>query len=611
MVYFMSDPPLSTNEDGANASAPRRRKWLTYSFLGLLVAMTLLSALVPTILSTPLGRSVVVGAINESVRGSVTIDALSLSWLGGQSIRGLEILDPAGAKVGRLEELSTELTLFEALQRKLSLGETMVRGLSADLVVDESGVNNLTQALEPDQPSKPGAAPLAVPFTGNIELADAYMTVKTSNTEPVVFDGLAGAMRIEPTGRLLDVALQGRSRQGDKTGTFNITGQISGLIAPDGALSPQTAQGSLQANVEDLPIDSVDGMLGLKGLLSAAAGNAANLKIQASGTAEVQDLLITAHSPNIQAEVAAQLNQDRFVLTQPASVRLAVTPNLFEALTKTDRGEAALRLIEPFSLSLEAEKLDLSISDFSLAGVALRGKVEVDQPIQLTTPDLGEVTIRSLNALVDTERLAESVSIELDAEAVSQNETGKLTARATLDRMVNEAGAVQLDKMGADVVADFSNVPTLLIDQIAHQNGLLVALLGPKMGLSARAVSTGPDQIDATLTLDAGPLNATDIKLSLADSLVLTEPAQVRYLLSPQVAHRILGEDTGYALQQPAGLVLEVQAFSAPRPMAGAPVFSTRRNRDSRFFDRRAAGTFRCRRFRYAPGRRSSLRIEC
>ena len=57
-------------------------------------------------------------------------------------IRGLEILDPAGAKVGRLEELSTELTLFEALQRKLSLGETMVRGLSADLVVDESGVNN-------------------------------------------------------------------------------------------------------------------------------------------------------------------------------------------------------------------------------------------------------------------------------------------------------------------------------------------------------------------------------------------------------------------------------------------------------------------------------------
>ena len=60
-----------------------------------------------------------------------------------------------------------------------------------------------------------------------------------------------------------------------------------------------------------------------------------------------------------------------------------MTPNLFEALTKTDRGEAALRLIEPFSLSLEAEKLDLSISDFSMVcRVALRGEVEVDQPIQ-------------------------------------------------------------------------------------------------------------------------------------------------------------------------------------------------------------------------------------
>ena len=82
---------------------------------------------------------------------------------------------------------------------------------------------------------------------------------------------------------------------------------------------------------------------------------------------------------------------------------------------------------------------------------------------------------------------------------MSQNETAKLTARATLDRMVNEAGAVQLDKMGADVVADLSNVPTLLIDQITRQNGLLVALLGPKMDLSVTAVSTGagPDRCHA------------------------------------------------------------------------------------------------------------------
>ena len=132
----MSKTPLSTREDGADPAARRRPRWLTYGLVALPSALVLMVVLFPAFLSTALGRGVIEGAINDTVRGSVTIDALSLSWLGGQSVRGVEILDPTGNRVGRLEELSTELTLLEAIQRKLSLGQTLVRGLSADVVVD-------------------------------------------------------------------------------------------------------------------------------------------------------------------------------------------------------------------------------------------------------------------------------------------------------------------------------------------------------------------------------------------------------------------------------------------------------------------------------------------
>ena len=564
------------NKDLGNGSSTARRgpKWLIYGLSGLLLTLGLLAVLIPTILSTSLGRGLLVGVINDTVRGSVAIDTLSLSWLGGQSIRGVEILDPTGKTVGRVEEVSTELTLLKAIQRDLSLGRTTIRGLTAEIIVDESGLNNLTEALEPKRPSTRGAAPVLVPITGNIELTDARMTVTTSHAEPALFEDLAGTMRIGSADRVLDVGLQGHSQQGDKTGEFKITGQVTDLIAPDGTLSLQTAKGNLEANVKDLPIGSVDGMLGLQGLLSAAAGESANLKIQASGTAQMQNLLITADSPNIQAEITAEINEDRFVLTQPASVHLTVTPSLFQAVTKTDRGKAALRLVEAFPLNLKAERFDLSITDFNLADIALLGSVEVNEPIQLAGGrELGEVTIRSFNASVASERVAETVSIKLDGEAVSQNKPGKLDVQATLDQMINLQGTLQLDKMRADVVANLTSVPTLLIDQIISQNGRLVNLLGPKVDLSARVKSSGSGQIDSILTVDAGPLKAKDITLSLTDSLVLTKPAEIHYLMSPEVVRRMLGEDVGIGLQQPSDLVLEVRAFSAPRPKAGEPVF--------------------------------------
>ena len=565
---------MNKTPGNTSSTARRGRKWLIYGLFALLLTAGLLAALIPTILSTPFGRGVLVGAINDTVRGSVAIDTLSLSWLGGQNIRGVEILDPTGKTVGRLEEVSTELTLLNALQRDLSLGRTTIRGLTAELIVDESGENNLAQALEPRQPSTAGSTPVLLPITGNIELTDARMTVTTSYAEPALFEDLSGTMRIKPVERAFDVGLQGRSRQADKTGEFKITGQVSDIFTPDGSLSLQTAKGNLEANVKDLPIDSVDGMLGLQGLLSAAAGESANLNIQASGTTQVQSLLITTDSPNIQAKIAAEINEDRLVLTQPASVQFNVTPNFFQALGKTDEGEAALRLVEAFPLKLEAERFDAFLTEFSLADVALRGSVEVNKPIQLTGGrELGEVAIRSLQVSVDSERVAEKINIKLDGEAVSQNKTGKFNIQATLDQLINPQGTLQLEKMRADAVANLTNVPTVLIDQIAHQNGQLVNLLGPNVDLSANVKSSGSDQIDSTLTVDAGPLKVKDITLSLTDSLVLTKPAEIRYLMSPEVLRRMVGEDVTLGLEQPTDLVLEVRSFSAPRPKPGEPVF--------------------------------------
>ncbi len=571
----MSNPGSTiNNETDAPATARRGRKWVTYTVLGVLLAVGLLAALAPTLLSTSWGRGLIVGAINDGIRGSVSIDTLSLNWLGGQEIRGVAVADPSGRTVARLDELSTELTLLQAVRARLSLGLTTIRGLTAELIVDESGDNNLSRALEPTHAVTEETGPILIPLTGNIELSDVRVTVTAPNTQPVVFEGLAGNLRVDPVERTLDVGLQGRSRQGEKAGEFALTGQVLGLIAADGSLTPHTARGSLEANVQDLPIDGIDGMLGLQGLLSAAVGKSANLELRASGTAETQQLTAAAESPNLQAAIAARVQQEQLALTEPATLRLNVQPSLFQALTKPAEGEAALRLVEAFPLNVRANQLNFSVADFNPGKLALRAGVDAQRPIRLAGgPEVGEVAIRNLTAAIDSEGLAETVRFALDGEAVTQNKPGNLKVQGTLSQLFDPQGRLQPDRMRADAEANLTSVPTALVDQLSGQEGLLVDLLGPKMNVQALVKSSGPERIDGTLNLDAGPLRAQDVALSISDAIVLAKPAEIRYRLSPEVVRRLLGKEQTLALQQPAAIVVQLQALSAPRPKVGEAVF--------------------------------------
>ena len=311
-------------ELGQGGSTAQTGKALVTTLAGLLVLLVLLVALAPTVMSTPMGRGLLVGAINDSLRGSVAIDDLSLNWLSGQQIRGAALFDPDGKPVVRLAEFSTELTLLQAVRRQLTLGKTVVRGITANVIVDESGDSNLSRALASPEPEAESAA-LVIPITGNITLDDSRISVAAPGVEPVVFDELTGMLVLGSGDQPLRVELKGRSRQGDSAGAFTISGEAAKLIAADGALTPQTAQGKLDVDVQEFPVDGLDRLLGLHGVLSAGLGKRANLVIRAAGTATAQDLAITARTPNLQLGLKGRMDQTRFELAEPAVARLQVT----------------------------------------------------------------------------------------------------------------------------------------------------------------------------------------------------------------------------------------------------------------------------------------------
>jgi autotransporter translocation and assembly factor TamB len=95
--------------------APRKRGRWWKILLAVVVLLIVLILLAPTILSTGMGKNIVLGQINRRVPGKVTADSLSLGWFSGASVKNLEMKNDQGTSVVSLEAVDTPITLWNVL----------------------------------------------------------------------------------------------------------------------------------------------------------------------------------------------------------------------------------------------------------------------------------------------------------------------------------------------------------------------------------------------------------------------------------------------------------------------------------------------------------------
>lgn len=568
----MNEYDHQSNESRKRAAAPRRGRRYLWILLGLLLVLLAVAAAAPSLLSTPPVRDAALGWYNRSIAGEVSAADVSLSWLGGQSAREVVIRDARGEAVLRLGGFETDLTLVDALRGRFTLGRTVASGLDIDLRFAGDGTSNLAGALAGEPGTETGDGGLVAPVTGNMTLVDGRVAVSAPGIDPIVLENLSGDVTMAGLDSPVRVKFSGQSRQGDLQGSIDLDGQIDDLFS-NGELTPGSATATVNAGIEDLPVDALDRLLGFRGMLSAALGDRTSVNVRAGGDADSQDISIDARSPNAALNLEGNIADGRFRLRSPAGARLNVTPGLLDVVNSQGPGEPPARLAAPVPLELQIESLDVPLDNFTPAGIALEASLSAGDAVRLAGIDnLGELSINDLQLLVSSPGLGDRIHMSLAGKPVTRDGSGELTLEADIQKLIDDAGNVQLARATVAAQSTITGIPTAVIDSALQQNGLLVDAAGDVFALELNA-DTDPDgRINISASLDSERVRTGPVQLVVDEQIALAKPARLQLAVTPSLWRRLLGDDA-LQLTQPSEWILELETLTAPIPGGEAPAF--------------------------------------
>src|SRR5262245_7452724 len=135
----------------------RRRRW-PWVVLALFLVPMLLVALAPTLISTGIGRSTIVGIVNDNINGYAEIGGLSLGWFSPIEAHDVKVYSEDKRLILDVPRAKINLSLMNAIRQKFVLGDDSQIDVASFIGhVDENGKTNLEKL-----PKAKSAAPKPV-----------------------------------------------------------------------------------------------------------------------------------------------------------------------------------------------------------------------------------------------------------------------------------------------------------------------------------------------------------------------------------------------------------------------------------------------------------------
>ena len=210
----------------------------------------ILLLLLPVYLSSGSGNEFILNKINSAGVGTVSAEAISISWFSGIEIDSLRFVDPSGARRVSVSKIRMQLSYLKLMRRRLVFGKTTITAPSVE--IDHVRQKPLGQSTLGDAALGPVAAPL---LAEKIELivTDGVFVI-TSAERSLKLDDINLSLNLQraPELSLFDLSL---AVMGD--GEKAVIKASGGVTVPAMDESPDNIAGSAAIDVETLDLESL------------------------------------------------------------------------------------------------------------------------------------------------------------------------------------------------------------------------------------------------------------------------------------------------------------------------------------------------------------------
>lgn len=144
--------PSAAAEDRNDSNDPcasrKKGRWFR-RLLKILILIAMLVLVAPWVASIQPVRGWILSSYNSSIRGSIDVESLSLSWFSAPAVTGLVVRDPNGQAVLTAPEVQTDKSLLSLAAGPMSFGRVEIRNPNLVLIEKPGGDYTISDAFAP------------------------------------------------------------------------------------------------------------------------------------------------------------------------------------------------------------------------------------------------------------------------------------------------------------------------------------------------------------------------------------------------------------------------------------------------------------------------------
>lgn len=439
--------------------------------LGILLFLLLL--LTPALLSTQWGKERLIAFLQQPGMREISLEELSLSWLGPQQIKKIKITLPKEQFSLSVDALSTSTPLWNLLLPKKDLKKVTI----------DSPHFSIAQHSSADRPKPAKEQPVAFAaslekrapqfdpclidvhevfhptFKGTFTIRNGALIVTTLTQEKLSLTDLESSLIFSSYAAPDHLDLSAKVSEGNDSGSFSLQAKLSASHALQ-----------VEAVMQRFPLALVDSLFSgyapaYSGLLQEALGPSLDLSLRSLISKEQFSFSLQSSSQNFSAYIESQKEADAIAFLPSSRLSLSLSPQLIQRLaTLSPLFDHQLKQAAQLEIALQKLQFPLR-TDHSIhyCQSALQATLSLSSLSLLQKNSSSFVSFPALTLSLSTDNFQESLSAHLHSQMITQGTTAA----------VDVAAAIK-EYSSADITATASNFPLIVLDP----SGTLSQFLG-------------------------------------------------------------------------------------------------------------------------------------